>query len=184
MDLRVVHPIPLAVGDVMPEFQVLDDLRDAEHGGPGDPGDLVPARHQGNSTTDREAALQLDGPAHVAGIALAPGLLDIGSDRVQFATKFLDVRRGEVRVRLDVGDGHAALLNVDDAVAGCCRDARLDSIALAVLGSGPQIADVARFQRQDTGLADAHSASERHLDAEFLATFHYRCGAVEFDGLV
>jgi hypothetical protein len=59
-----------------------------------------------------------------------------------------------------------------------------DAAEMHVWIRSPQIADVARFQRQDTGLADAHSASERHLDAEFLATFHYRCGAVEFDGLV
>src|SRR5271166_4316669 len=184
MDLRVVQPIPLAVHDVVPEFQVLDDLRDTKQGGPGDPGDLVPARQQGNSTTDHQATLQLDGPAHVPGIALAPGLLDIGSDRVQFAAQFLDVRLGEVYILADVGDGHAALLNVDGAVAGCCGDAGLDSIAGAVLSSGPQIAHVARFQRQYTGLADAHSASERHLDAELLATFHQSCRAIEFDALV
>src|ERR1700691_2359447 len=156
MDLRVVHPIPLAVHDVVPEFQVLDDLRDAEQGGPGDPGDLVPARQQGYSATDHESALQLDCSADVAGVSFAPGLLDIGSDRVQFAAQFFDVGRGEVYVLPDVGDRHAALLNVDGAVAGCCGDA-------------PQIAHVAQFQWQYTGLADSHSASERHLGAELLA---------------
>jgi hypothetical protein len=33
-------------------------------------------------------------------------------------------------------------------------------------------------------LADAHSASERHLDAELLAALHQRRRAVEFDALV
>ena len=51
-------------------------------------------------------ALQLDGPADVAGVALAAGLLDVGSDRVEFARQLLDVLGGEVRVLLDVGDGH------------------------------------------------------------------------------
>ena len=32
-----------------------------------------------------------------------------------------------------------------------------------------KIAHVARFQWQYTGLADAHAASERHLDADLLA---------------
>ena len=52
--------------------KVLDDLRDTKQGGPGDPGDLVPARQQDNSATDHQPALQLDGPAHVPGIPLAP----------------------------------------------------------------------------------------------------------------
>src|SRR3984957_17953471 len=152
MDLRVVHPIPLAVHDVMPEFQVFDDLRDAEQGGPGDPGDLVPARQQGYSATDHESALQLDCSADVAGVPFAPGLLDIGPDRVQFAAQFFDGGRGELYVPPDVGDRHAALLNVDRAVAGCCGDAGVDSIACAVLGSRPQIAHRSRLSTPCVGI--------------------------------
>jgi hypothetical protein len=92
----------------MPEFHVLDDLRGGEYGGPGDPGDLVPARHQGDSAAGRQRALQLDGPAHIARVPFTPGLFDIGSDRVQFAGQFLDVGLGEVGVLFDVGDSHAA----------------------------------------------------------------------------
>jgi hypothetical protein len=62
-------------------------------------------------------------------------------------------------------------LDLDGAIAGCRGDARVDSVALAVLISGPEVADVPRFQRQDACLADAHPAAEWHLDADFLAGF-------------
>ena len=114
----------------------------AEHGGAGDPGHLVSAGEQGDSAADRQRALQLNGAANVAGVVFAAGLLDVGPDRVQFPREFLDVLGGEVCVLLDVGDSHVVLLDFECAVAGCRGDAGVDSVALAVLVSGPEVADV------------------------------------------
>ena len=56
--------------------------------------------------TGRESALELDGAPDVAGVAFAAGLFDVGSDRVQLTTQFLDVLRRQMGVFLDVTDGH------------------------------------------------------------------------------
>ena len=74
--------------------------------GAGCPGELVAAREQCDTAAGGQSALQLDGPADVAGVALAAGLLDVGPDRVQLASKFLDVLGRQVGVFLDVADGH------------------------------------------------------------------------------
>jgi hypothetical protein len=62
-------------------------------------------------------------------------------------------------------------LDLDCAIARSRGDARVDPVALAVLLSRPEVADVSRFQWQDACLADAHPAAEWHLDAYFLAGF-------------
>src|SRR6478735_135808 len=77
-----------------------------------------------------------------------------------------------------------SLLNVDRAVAGRRRDTGLDSVAGAVFGTGPEVADVTGFQWQHAGLADAHAAAERHLDTHLLAGLQQRRGAVRLGRLV
>ena len=79
-----------------------------EHRRSGEPRNLVPAGEQGDPPAGGQRPLQLDGPPDVAGVALAARLLDIGSDRVELASQFLDVLGGEVRVLLDVGDSHVS----------------------------------------------------------------------------
>ena len=92
----------------MSEFHVLDDLRGREHAGTGRPGELVSTGEQCDSAAGRQSALELDGAADVAGVSLAAGLLDVGPDRVEFASERFDVLGSEVGVFLDVADGHVA----------------------------------------------------------------------------
>lgn len=106
MDLRVVHPVPLPVRDVVAEFHVLDDLRHSQHPGSCQPGELVSAGEQRNSATGGQRALELNRAANVARVALTAGLLDFGSDRVQLLRELLDVLGGQVSVFLDIGDSH------------------------------------------------------------------------------
>ena len=77
-----------------------------EHRRAGHPRELVLAGEQTHAAAGRQSTLQLDGPAHVAGVPLTAGFLDVGSDCVEFAAQFLDVLLGQVGVLLDVGDGH------------------------------------------------------------------------------
>lgn len=64
------------------------------------------ACEQDDSSAGGQAALQLDDPADVAGVALSARFLDFGPDRVQFAAEFFNVGGCQVRVLLDVGDCH------------------------------------------------------------------------------
>jgi hypothetical protein len=45
---------------------------------------------------------------HATLLRLAAGFLDVGADRVEFVRQCFDVLGGEVRVSLDVGDGHGS----------------------------------------------------------------------------
>src|SRR3954454_8465301 len=61
--------------------------------------------------------------------------------------------------RIDVGQVEKDS-DAEDAVASGSRDAGLDAVALNMYVTIAQIADGAGDQRDDTGLADAHAASE------------------------
>jgi hypothetical protein len=67
---------------------------------------LFAAGEQRDAPTGSQGALQADGRADVAGIVVAAGLLDVRPDRIEFATQLLDVGLVEMRVTLNVGDGH------------------------------------------------------------------------------
>src|SRR6185295_19318488 len=61
VNLGIVHPIPLPVRDVVPEFHVLDDLGDGQHRRPGAPRHFVAAGEQGDPAARGQRALPLDG---------------------------------------------------------------------------------------------------------------------------
>ena len=107
MNFRVVHPVPLAVNDVVPEFHVFDDLAGAEQRGPEQPGRLLPAREQHDAAGHHQAALQRDGALDVPRVLLTPLGLDVASDLVELFAERLDVGIGEMCVLLDVCDGHS-----------------------------------------------------------------------------
>src|ERR1700727_495500 len=67
--------------------------------------------------------------------------------------------------------------DLERAVAGCRGDARLDSVAFTVFGPGPEVAHVPGLEWKHAGLADAHPASERHLNAYLFSSFQKRSGA-------
>ncbi len=94
VDLRVVHPVPLAVHHVVADLHVLEDLGQAEERGTGGPGRLaasprVSSREQGRPPGCCEAALDLDHPVDVRRVSGAAGVLDLGADRVELAADLL-----------------------------------------------------------------------------------------------
>src|ERR1700686_4435793 len=71
MDLRVVHPIPLTVADVMSKFHVLDALRDGQGGGSNRPANLAPAATDAGACGEVDASLKRD-DAPIYALSLAP----------------------------------------------------------------------------------------------------------------
>src|SRR5829696_10216045 len=127
---------------------------------------------QGSASSDGQAALQLDRPANVAGVAFASRFLDVGANGIQLVGEALDILRGEMGIRLDVSDGHECVfLDLQSAVARSGGYAGVDAITWTVLIAGAEITDMSVLQGQHAGLADAHPAAERHLDADLLAGF-------------
>ena len=109
VNLRVVHPIPLAVADVVADLHVLDDLGDRQQCRPRQPRRPILTPEQRHSTRDLEVALQADRVPDVARVFDAARLFDVATDGVEFATQRFDVRSSQVRELLDVGDGHRVL---------------------------------------------------------------------------
>jgi hypothetical protein len=62
------------------------------------------------------------------------------------------------------------------------RHAGVDAVPRTVFVTGPEIPDVTFFERQYAGLADTHTATERHLDADLLTRLQQRCRPVDLDG--
>ncbi len=60
MDLRIVHPVPLTVHDVVADLHVLEDLRDPEAGGARQPGRLAGGSEQQHPSRDQQLALGCD----------------------------------------------------------------------------------------------------------------------------
>ena len=70
-DRRIAHPVVLAVHHVVADLHVVDDLRQAQHRGARQPERREDAAEQQRPPADLEAALRLDDPADVGGVALA-----------------------------------------------------------------------------------------------------------------
>ena len=82
--------------DVVADLHVVEDLRDAEHRGAGQPGRRQEAGEQQRAAADLEGALRLDDAADVVGVLLA----EVGDHA------FLDgVELAAERVGLLVGQG-------------------------------------------------------------------------------
>ena len=112
VDLRVVHPVPLAVHDVVADLHVLEDLGHPEERCAGHHRGLrglpvVHAGQQGQPAGGGQATLHPDHPVDVRRVLGVAGLLDLGADRVELASELLDLVLAEVGVLLDVCDGHA-----------------------------------------------------------------------------
>ena len=107
--LRVVHPIPLAVHDIVAEFHVLDDLGDRKHGRSAEPQQPVAASQQCQPTADLQESLCGDGAPQILGVALAAVGFDLASQCIELVAEGLDVGFGQMRIRVDVIDCHRAL---------------------------------------------------------------------------
>jgi hypothetical protein len=106
VDFGVVHPVPLAVNDVVAQLHVLDDLGGGQTGDTRQARDSAAAGEQRQAAEGREPALQLNCATDVLRIALAARFLDIGADRVEFCGQVLHVLGTEMRVCLDISDSH------------------------------------------------------------------------------
>ena len=106
VDLRVVHPVPLTVHHVVPEFHVLDDLRERQQANSGEPRRTTTAGEKHCAAADFERTLQTNDVAHVSRILLAARLLDVATNRVEFAAERFDVGVREMCVFLDICNRH------------------------------------------------------------------------------
>ena len=97
VNLGVVHPVPLAVHDVVADLHVLDDLGHAEGQGARPPGRSPRAGRQQDAARDFQGALGSDGAADVAGIALAARVFDVLADGVELNAQVFDVGVRQMR---------------------------------------------------------------------------------------
>src|SRR5271165_5818735 len=91
---RIVHPVPLAVHDIVANLHVLDDLGQTKRHGSGPPRRAFRATGEQESAGYLDGTLCGDGAADVAGVALAQGILNVQPDRVQLEGQILDVGVG------------------------------------------------------------------------------------------
>ena len=110
VDLRVVHPVPLAVDDVVADLHVLEDLRDRQADGADHPGRPALREQQHGPAAELEGTLGLDDLADVGGVGSPAGVEDLLAESVQLAAERLDLLRGEVRRRVGLAGalGHVS----------------------------------------------------------------------------
>ena len=108
-NFRVVHPIPLAVADIVAQLHVLDALGRGQgkcSERPSDPGSTGADHDTGGEV---ETALNSDGALDVRPVLRAKRSFDVETDRVQFDGECLDIRVAQVGVFGYVCDGHQFL---------------------------------------------------------------------------
>ena len=71
MDFGVVHPVPLAVHDVVSDLEVLEDLGQGEQGDAGDPEGAAAGEEEGSAAGELDVALGADESLDVADVLLA-----------------------------------------------------------------------------------------------------------------
>ena len=108
VDLRVIHPIPLSVGDVVAELHILDALRCEQSERAGRPAGLAPAGPNRQPGGDFKATLKTYDALDVCAVVGAERLLDITTDLIQRRPEGLDVRFAQVGVFSYFCDGNAA----------------------------------------------------------------------------
>ena len=118
VDLGVVHPVPLAVHDVVADLHVLQDLGQREHRGPGDPGRPVARGEQQHAAEHHEPAVHLDHAHDVAAVAVAELGEDLVVDGVELPAELLDLLvasgaragfRSSLGIGFLAGRGHRAI---------------------------------------------------------------------------
>ena len=149
VDVRVVHPVPLPVQDVVADLHVLEDLRHAQPGGPEQPRRRVARRHQHDPRQRGEAAMELDDAADVLGVVLAEARADLVVDRLERVADLLDLlRRQAVQRVVRVGRRVCAVdgwhqSSISTCPSGALTQVRTVSPDVAVHLAGPQVADLA-----------------------------------------
>src|ERR1700761_3891351 len=105
MDFRIVHPIPLAVSDVVPEFHVLDAFGCGEGNGSQCPTDFAFGSGDDQPRRYIKATLKSDGAHDVRPIPGTARSLDITTDLVQLGRERDEVRFAEMGVLGYISDG-------------------------------------------------------------------------------
>ena len=99
VDLGVVHPVPLAVQDVVADLHVLEDLGRRQRGHAQGP-DRAEARGDEQRAAEHgEAAVQRDHPDDVLAVAVAQRLEHLVVNDLELASERLDLLRAQVRER-------------------------------------------------------------------------------------
>jgi len=88
VDVRIAHPVPLAVENVVAQFHVLEDLGHAQEGCSGDPGGLVLADQQRSPPGNLQTPLDLDHAPDVRSIGRSAFAQDVVADGIEFTTQF------------------------------------------------------------------------------------------------
>src|SRR5699024_1496851 len=113
VDLRIVHPVPLAVHDVVAQFHVLEDLGHPQHPGADRPdGAVAGPEVQQRARADLQSALQADDAVDVLVVTRTARGQDLVADRVEFPSQLFDLLGGEVGVFTYIGDRHDTTLCV------------------------------------------------------------------------
>src|SRR6202020_33069 len=105
MDFRIVHPIPLAVSDVVPEFHVLDAFGRGQGSGSQGPTDFAFGSGDDQPRRNVKPTLKSDRTRDVRPIPGTARSLDITTDLVQLGRERGEVRVAEMGVLGYVSDG-------------------------------------------------------------------------------
>ena len=92
VDLRVPHPVPLAVQHVVADLHVVQDLGQTQRRGADPPRGSSPAGQQHHATAELECPLHLDHSPDVGGVARPATLQHVLPDRLELAAHRLDIR--------------------------------------------------------------------------------------------
>ncbi len=101
VDVRVAHPVPLPVHDVVPELHVLDHLRERERDGARRERRPVARAEQQRAAGELQRALRLDDASHVRRVARAEVRADLRVERVELGCE----RRPRILVEMGRGRG-------------------------------------------------------------------------------
>ena len=158
VDLRVVHPVPLAVHDVVADLHVLEHFGQRERGGPRRPGRFRAREQEHQAAEDDEPPVHLDHAHDVAAIAIAELGEDLVVDRGELLADLLELLGGEMSRRVFGRVHHRA---ISTAPSGALTQVRTISpsepctrpLRRSRIRPGAELADA--------GVADAHPAPER-----------------------
>ena len=190
---RVVHPVPLAVHDVVADLHVLQDLGRRQGGGAGGPSGRLSAASSSARADHREAAVHLDHALDVAAVAFAEVGVDLVVDRVELAAELLDLlgrevaRAGSRSRRWRRRQAVAAVIEVASRLSqssisigpsGALTQVRTISPSLPWTSPVRRSRTSPRAQLADAGVADAHPAAEGQRGAGLLAGDEDRRAAV------
>ena len=97
--LRIVHPVVLAVHHVVAQLHVLEDLAQAQQQAAKQPGRREPAEHQQRAAAPAAQAHRAAHPADVAGIALAQRGEGLAAQFIQLGGEGVEFHGGEFTVK-------------------------------------------------------------------------------------